>query len=308
MLVHTLSCRENWSRSGEVARVAGAAVGADAHLPTMATQDFLSCLSKKAMEAVATSLNVRLQPTGKATRRDVISKMGGTRWVHPAAAFSPEAATRAADEEPGRHRDDDLPDGPGTADRKDAAADGDGSQDKEAGDDDDADAGRRRRSPGPAAAEALAGPSRTTAPPPDAIARPRHRAVGGHPYLEDAPMTQHATTAGTRPLTSAAISHPAPPRPGSHLDPGLLRLGLMLRREALAGMEEDLVEECEVAAGLGDSHRTSDPTDRTRWDRAAWGRYLAAAVRLEGRYGPPMRRLRDDIARLERLLDLATNG
>lgn len=142
MLVHALSCRENWSRSGEVARVAGAAVGADAHLPTMATQDFLSCLSKKAMEAVASSLNVRLQPTGKATRRDVISKVGGSRWIYPAAAFSPEAATRAADEEPGGHRDGELPDIP-TPDESadhgdDATADRDGREDKEAGDDDDA--------------------------------------------------------------------------------------------------------------------------------------------------------------------------
>jgi len=100
MLVHTLSCRENFSNSGPGARIAGAAVGADAHLPSMATQEFLSCLSKKALEAVAVSLNVRVQPTGKATRLDVISKVGGGRWVYPTAAFADVAEERAREEGP----------------------------------------------------------------------------------------------------------------------------------------------------------------------------------------------------------------
>ena len=38
MLTHALSCRVQWSNSGEVARIAGDAIGADAHLPNMATQ------------------------------------------------------------------------------------------------------------------------------------------------------------------------------------------------------------------------------------------------------------------------------
>lgn len=121
-------------------------------------------------------------------------------------------------------------------------------------------------------------------------------------------MTYHAPGAGTQPVPSGAISHPAAPRAGAHLDPGLLRLGLMLRREVLDGLEAELVEACEAAAGLGDCHRTSDPADRSRWDRAAWSRYLDAAMRLEGSYGPRMHRLRCDIARLERLLDLTTTG
>ncbi len=121
-------------------------------------------------------------------------------------------------------------------------------------------------------------------------------------------MTYHAPGAGTQPVPPGALSRPDAAHPGGHLDPGLLRLGLALRRDALAGLEADLVEACEAAAGLGDSHRTSDPSDRACWDRSAWGRYLQAAVRLEGSYGPRMRRLRDDVARLERLLDLATTG
>ena len=53
MLAYTLSCRENWSKSGAVARLAGDAIGADAYLPNMATPEFLSCLSKAAVEGVA---------------------------------------------------------------------------------------------------------------------------------------------------------------------------------------------------------------------------------------------------------------
>ena len=121
-------------------------------------------------------------------------------------------------------------------------------------------------------------------------------------------MTYLAPGAGTQPAPPGAISHQTAPHAGAHLDSSLLRLGLLLRREVLVELETELVEACEAAAGLGDSHRTSDPADRSGWDRAAWGRYLDAAVRLEGSYGPRMRRLRGDIARLERLLDLATIG
>ncbi len=105
MLEHTLSCRENWSQSGMVARIAGDAIDADAHLPSMATQEFFTCLSKKAMERVALSLNVPVQPTGKATRRDVISKVNGKRWIYPAAAFTLVAEERDVDS-----GDEDRPD------------------------------------------------------------------------------------------------------------------------------------------------------------------------------------------------------
>ncbi len=88
MLAYTLSCRENWSQSGAVARIAGDAIGADGHLPNMATQDFLSCLSKAAVEGVALGLNVPVQPTGKATRGAVVARVGEGRWVYPQAVFS----------------------------------------------------------------------------------------------------------------------------------------------------------------------------------------------------------------------------
>ena len=91
MLAYTLSCRDNWSQSGPVARIAGDAIGADVHLPNMATADFLACLSKAAVEGVALGLNVPVQPTGKATRGAVIARVGEGRWLYPPALFaSPE--------------------------------------------------------------------------------------------------------------------------------------------------------------------------------------------------------------------------
>ena len=97
MLAYTLSCRENWSQSGAVARLAGDAIGANAHLPNMATTEFLSCLSKAAMEGVARGLNVPVQPTGKATRGAVIARVGEGRWIYPQAVFSDGAETMAAE-------------------------------------------------------------------------------------------------------------------------------------------------------------------------------------------------------------------
>ena len=47
MLITVLSCRDSVSNSGIGARIAGEAVGASAFLPTMATNEFLSCLSRR---------------------------------------------------------------------------------------------------------------------------------------------------------------------------------------------------------------------------------------------------------------------
>ena len=55
ILTVVLSCREDASGSGIAARLAGAAIGADAQLPQMATPEFLACLSRPALEAVARS-------------------------------------------------------------------------------------------------------------------------------------------------------------------------------------------------------------------------------------------------------------
>ena len=110
MLAFSLSCRENWSQSGPVARIAGDAVGADNHLPNMATAEFLSCLSKAAVEGVALGLHVPVQPTGKATRGAVVARVGEGRWIYPPALFAAAEAGEAAPENevPGDHLDDDA--------------------------------------------------------------------------------------------------------------------------------------------------------------------------------------------------------
>jgi len=104
MLTYTLSCRDNWSNSGAVARIAGDAIGANAHLPNMATADFLACLSKAATERAATDLTVHVESTGKATRAAIVARIGQGRWIYPAALFS--APTEAFGADTGRkHRD-----------------------------------------------------------------------------------------------------------------------------------------------------------------------------------------------------------
>ena len=49
-LIDVLSCRENISKSGIVALIAGEAIGANGFLANMGTEDFLSCLSRPALE------------------------------------------------------------------------------------------------------------------------------------------------------------------------------------------------------------------------------------------------------------------
>ncbi|HQS49364.1 MAG TPA: ParB/RepB/Spo0J family partition protein, partial [Xanthobacteraceae bacterium] len=50
VLIDVLSCRENRTDSGIVARLAGDAIGAEGFLPNMGTDEFLSCLSRAALE------------------------------------------------------------------------------------------------------------------------------------------------------------------------------------------------------------------------------------------------------------------
>ena len=119
-------------------------------------------------------------------------------------------------------------------------------------------------------------------------------------------MTHHPLGRDAVPLPTDTIGHAArmaAPIAPTRLDREVLRLGVALRREALARLEEEMVAACEAAAGLGDP-RTCAPDDRASWDRGAWRRYLDEAARSESIHGPRMRRLRDEIARLERLLDL----
>jgi ParB family transcriptional regulator, chromosome partitioning protein len=100
MLTGVLSCRENRSNSGAFARIAGEAVGASLLLPNMATEDFLSCLSRGALETVAKAEGVNIAPRAKDTRARMITRFKDGTFVYPAALFrltpeEQEAAERA---------------------------------------------------------------------------------------------------------------------------------------------------------------------------------------------------------------------
>jgi hypothetical protein len=82
-----------------------------------------------------------------------------------------------------------------------------------------------------------------------------------------------------------------------------LELQIARRRARLADLEAEMIAACETSA-LGARARTSATPDHERWDRTTRHRYLAAAMRLEAAYGPRMRRLRQEIGQLERLMTL----
>jgi ParB family transcriptional regulator, chromosome partitioning protein len=87
-LADVLSCSLGHGDSGLPARIAGDAIGADAHLGNMATEEFLSCLSKTAIERVGSSLNVQPRQRVKETRAAVITEAAGSTYIHPAALFA----------------------------------------------------------------------------------------------------------------------------------------------------------------------------------------------------------------------------
>ena len=87
-LANVLSCSLGHGDSGPPARIAGDAIGADAHLGNMATEEFLSCLSKTAIERVGSSLNVQPRQRVKDTRAAVLAEAAGSTYVHPAALFA----------------------------------------------------------------------------------------------------------------------------------------------------------------------------------------------------------------------------
>src|SRR6516225_8774345 len=97
MLVAALSCRDN-SNSGLAARIAGDAVGASLYMPTMATDEFLSCLSRQALERAAETEGVRAKVRVRDTRARFIERFTDTRYVYPGALFqvTPEEIAAAA--------------------------------------------------------------------------------------------------------------------------------------------------------------------------------------------------------------------
>ncbi|CDZ42266.1 Chromosome partitioning nuclease protein ParB [Neorhizobium galegae bv. officinalis] len=89
VLVEVLSLRRNRSDSGLIARIAGDAIGADQFLPNMATEDFLSCLSRNALEAAAEAAGVPGRIKVKDTRAALVEHFADGKLVHPAALLAP---------------------------------------------------------------------------------------------------------------------------------------------------------------------------------------------------------------------------
>jgi ParB family transcriptional regulator, chromosome partitioning protein len=103
MLQIALSCRDNMTNSGIVGRVAGDAIDANLFLPNMATEEFLTCLSKAAIEKAAAAEGVKIGSRGKDTRANLIAHFKDSTYVHPSALFSPSTeeiaeATRQAND------------------------------------------------------------------------------------------------------------------------------------------------------------------------------------------------------------------
>ncbi len=101
MLVEVLSCRVNHSASGIVARYAGTAIDADTFLPTMATEEFLPCLSRAALERTASAEGVLPRQRAKDTRAAVIARFEGGRFIYPDARFAPRDAEPEGRRDPG---------------------------------------------------------------------------------------------------------------------------------------------------------------------------------------------------------------
>lgn len=93
VLIDVLSCREGMSKSGIVALVAGSAIGADGFLANMGTEDFLSCLSRPALEGSCADTPVLPRARVKDTRAALVEHFKEGHFVHPAALFAPEATS-----------------------------------------------------------------------------------------------------------------------------------------------------------------------------------------------------------------------
>ena len=98
MLQTALSCRDNLTNSGIVARVAGDTIGAKLFLPNMATEEFLFCLSKGALEKAAAAEGVKIGSRGKDTRANLIERFKHGVYIYPSAVFtlSPDEIADAA--------------------------------------------------------------------------------------------------------------------------------------------------------------------------------------------------------------------
>jgi hypothetical protein len=109
------------------------------------------------------------------------------------------------------------------------------------------------------------------------------------------------------PLAARRATHPAARSCSPTLNRQILLDAVAHRRARIAELEDDLVAECEAAAvrlrTIAVRH-----DDAATWDRAAWDRYVARVVALEPVFGPRLRRLREEVARLDRLAALIPAG
>ncbi len=89
VLQTVLNCRLAYGEGGGLAaRIAGEAIGADADLPHMGTEEFLACLSRAALEAEASCHRVLPRARVKDTRAALIEQVRETGLVLPAAQFA----------------------------------------------------------------------------------------------------------------------------------------------------------------------------------------------------------------------------
>jgi ParB/RepB/Spo0J family partition protein len=137
MLVGVLSCRDNRTQSGPFARIAGEAIGASLRLPNMATEEFLSCLSRGALETAARTEGVRIEARAKDTRTRMVTRFKDGSFVYPGALFrlTPEEMEAAAERRHARSGTGWV--GPATGEDGDGGEDG-SADEPEAGDEDDA--------------------------------------------------------------------------------------------------------------------------------------------------------------------------
>ncbi|TCM76633.1 ParB/RepB/Spo0J family partition protein [Rhizobium sp. BK068] len=107
VLIDVLSCRRNASNSGVISRVAGDAIGADAFLPNMGTEDFLACLSRQSLEGSCEGTSVHPRARVRETRAALVDHFKDGHFVHPAAFFAPDPKDLAGLIKHGEVADDD---------------------------------------------------------------------------------------------------------------------------------------------------------------------------------------------------------
>lgn len=130
MLAHVLTCRPGYHSSGIAARFVGDAIGADAHLPNMATEEFLSSLSKSALEKAAGDISVLPRQRAKDTRAAILEHVGSGTFVLPAARFAPTENELAEHQRPPigfAHDEEGEDEGPANSDQDVGASDDDAS-------------------------------------------------------------------------------------------------------------------------------------------------------------------------------------